>query len=169
MENTEDIETKTETSDVTAPTGEVCGTADIISAPAEDVTDSAADDAADESTVGELKDVACGEPLTLPPPKTARLTYSAYADMRPSPKSKYAPMGLGGYVLMLLAAVIPVFGFIVSVIVACASKKLARRRLALAIIIVSALLAALAAAAALTAQYVFDVDVLGYVTSFFGK
>lgn len=109
------------------------------------------------------------KPEALPSPKTARLTYSSYAEMRPSPSSKYAPMSLGGYILMLIIALIPGVGFIASAIIACSSKKLARQRLALAIVLITTVLIVILGALAFVVIYVFDVDVVGEVISFFKR
>lgn len=95
----------------------------------EKITDTA-EDVSEDVTV----DVEPARPL--PSPKTARLSYCAFADMRPAPGSKYAPMGLFGYIAVLVATSIPVVGFIAAAIIALSSKKLACRRLALAILLI---------------------------------
>lgn len=100
-----------------------------------------------------------------PKPETARLIYSAYAEMRPAPSSKYAPMGMLGYIAMLAVTAIPVVGFIIAAVVAFASKKLARKRLCAAVVILRAVLFALLAAAAAVLIFVYDIDILGRVSS----
>ena len=92
---------------------------------------------------------------TLPKPQTARLSYCSISEMRPSPESKYAPMG--------------VFGFIVAVITALASKKLARSRLAAASAILHAAVIFLLSASYAVAELVFHIDVTGVILSFFGR
>lgn len=100
----------------------------------------------------------------IPSPAVARLTYSAYAEMRPSPASKYAPMGIWGYIALLFFTAIPVVGFIAAAVVALVSKKLARKRLAAAVVILRAVLFALLAAAAIVAVAVFHVDLAAIVS-----
>lgn len=75
------------------------------------------------------------EKRSIPKPETARLTYSAYSDMRPVKSSVYAPIGIFNYIGMLLLFDIPVIGFIASLIYTCAAKKLARKRFAAAVLI----------------------------------
>ncbi len=80
------------------------------------------------------------EKSTAPSPKTARLSYSAYSDMRPSKDSVYAPVGIFSYFGLLILTAVPVIGFIAAIIFAFASKKLAVKRFATAVIAVQTLL-----------------------------
>ena len=106
---------------------------------------------------------------TLPKPQTARLSYCSISEMRPSPESKYAPMGVFGYIVMLFFTSLPVVGFIVAVITALASKKLARSRLAAASAILHAAVIFLLSASYAVAELVFHIDVTGVILSFFGR
>ncbi len=106
---------------------------------------------------------------TLPKPQTARLSYCSISEMRPSPESKYAPMGVFGYIVMLFFTSLPVLGFIVAVITALASKKLARSRLAAASAILHAAVIFLLSVSYAVAELVFHVDVTGFIFSFFGR
>ena len=144
-------------------------TAEATETTENDLTDPAPADKEDtESDTEEVDETA--EPKTpLPSPKTARLAYSAYAEMRPSPSSRYAPMSLFGYIALLVPALIPVIGLIVCAITACASKKVARRRLALAIVLIHAFIIIAAGIAAAVFIYVLDVDVFGAVMSYFRR
>lgn len=101
----------------------------------------------------------------LPPPKTARLTYSAYAEMRPSPTSKYAPMGIFGYIAILLITSIPVVGFIAATVIACVSRKLACSRLATAIVLIRAFFLIVAGIVVMYLIYVLKIDVAGRIFS----
>ncbi len=100
-----------------------------------------------------------------PRPETARLIYSAYAEMRPAPSSKYAPMGVPGYIAMLAVTAIPAVGFVIAAVLALASKKVARRRLCAAVVILRAVLFALLAAAAAVLVLVYKVDLIGWASS----
>ena len=59
---------------------------------------------------------------------------TAYGD-NVLPTGRYAPVSAGGYLLNQLLFMIPVFGLIAAIIMACASKKLNRRRHALSAVI----------------------------------
>lgn len=124
-----------------------------------------------ENEAEEIEEIDSAEeamqPHRIPGPETARLVYSAYAEMRPSPGSKYAPMGLFGYILILLATSVPVVGFIAAVVVAIVSKKLARKRLAASIAIIRAVLFALLGIAAAVAVLAFDFDIASQLSSLF--
>lgn len=100
------------------------------------------------------------EKKAMPAPETARLTYSAYADMKPCPTSVYAPMNEWGYALMLVLCSIPVLGLVISIIFAAAAKKLARRQLALSFIIINALFIAVLGIAALVCVLALKIDLL---------
>ena len=117
-------------------------------------------DAADGTAIAEPP-----KPTPLPSPKTARLLYCAFSEMRPSPESKYAPMSLFGYIVMLAATSVPVAGFIAAAIVACVSKKLARKRLALAVVLIRTFLIVVSGAALAVAMLVFDLDLSGIMSS----
>ena len=106
------------------------------------------------------------EKRAMPSPETARLTYSAYADMKPCRESVYSPIGVFNYIGILLLTGIPAVGFIIAVIYAFASKKLARRRIATAIVVLQAILFALIGAAVAVAIFVFDVDILATLNAF---
>ena len=137
---------------------------ELNEATAEDVAETAQ---AAEDEHGESAELPEDEAPERPRPKpeTARLIYSAYAEMRPAPSSKYAPMGIFGYIAMLAVTAIPVVGFIIAAVTALASKKLARRRLCAAVVILRAVLFALLAAAAAILIFVYKVDILGRVSS----
>ncbi len=106
-----------------------------------------------------------GDNQPLPEPKTARLTYCAISGMRPSPDSKYAPMSLFGYVVMLVALSLPVVGFVAAVVTAFVSRKLARRRLAAASAILHAIVFAALAAAYMIATIAFKVDIVDVLSA----
>lgn len=76
------------------------------------------------------------EKRNMPSPRSARLTYSAYSDMRPCKDSTYAPIGIFSYVGMLILFGIPVIGLFASIIFTCASKKLAAKHLSAAVLII---------------------------------
>lgn len=104
---------------------------------------------------------AKSEKLAVPSPKTARLAYSAYSDMRPAESSVYAPAGTGAYFWLLILTSIPVIGFIIAVIVACASKKLAVKRFLTAVILVQTLMLLVIAALVCVAVFAFRIDLIG--------
>lgn len=102
------------------------------------------------------------EKLAMPSPKTARLAYSAYSDMRPAKTSIYAPARTGTYFWLLLLTAIPVIGFIIAVIVAFASKKLAVKRFMTAVIMAQTLILLMIAAIVCVAVFAFKIDLIGY-------
>ncbi len=155
MDETERSINKSETNDSPEDAENVNAAAE-----AEDKTDEDEDDALLEDDVSAIR----AAQRKIPSPAVARLTYSAYAEMRPSPASKYAPMEIWGYIALLFFTAIPVAGFIAAVVVALVSKKLARKRLATAVVILRAVLFALLAAAAIVAVAVFHVDLAAYVS-----
>lgn len=102
------------------------------------------------------------EKLAMPSPKTARLTYSAYADMRPANTSVYAPARTGTYFWLLVLTSIPVIGYIIAVIAACASKKLAVKRFLTAVIMAQTLILLVIAALVCVAVFAYKIDLVGY-------
>lgn len=76
------------------------------------------------------------EKRNMPSPRSARLTYSAYSDMRPCKDSIYSPVGILSYTGMLILFGIPVIGLFASIIFACISKKLAVKHLSAAVLII---------------------------------
>lgn len=100
---------------------------------------------------------------TPPAPSVARLVYSAYSEMRPAPGTRYAPLGLFGYIGLLLLTSIPAVGLISSMIIALCAKRAAVQRFALAVVILRTLFWVIAAAAVAVAVYAFDVDVFGLI------
>lgn len=100
------------------------------------------------------------EKRSMPTPETARLTYSAYADMKPCPTSIYAPMSEWGYALMLVLCSIPALGFVLSIIFAATAKNLARRRLALSFIIVNAVFLIVFGVAVLVCVLALKIDII---------
>lgn len=104
------------------------------------------------------------EKLAMPSPKTARLSYSAYSDMRPAKDSVYAPARTGAYFWLLLLTAIPVIGFVIAVIVAFASKKLAVKRFMTAVIMAQTLILLAIAALVCVAVFAFKIDLIGYFT-----
>ncbi len=136
---------------------------------------SPADDS-DVSTVNEesLKAIVDGEIAeakakndAMPSPQTARLTYSAYADMKPCRESVYSPLGVRNYIGILLLSAIPVLGFVIAVIYALAAKNVARHRLAVAIVILKTILITLVVAAVLVMLFVFELDMLALAKTLF--
>ncbi len=106
------------------------------------------------------------EKKSMPTPETARLTYSAYADMKPCPSSIYAPVSEWGYALMLVLCSIPVLGFVISIILAATAKKLARRRLAISFIIVNAILLIVLGTAVLVCVLALKIDIIESIRQF---
>lgn len=105
------------------------------------------------------------EKSTAPSPKTARLSYSAYSDMRPSKDSVYAPVGIFSYFGLLILTAVPVIGFIAAIIFAFAANKLAVKRLSTAVIAVKTLFL-LAVAVILTVfVFVLGIDPIDCVKS----
>lgn len=90
-------------------------------------------------------------------PATARLIYSAYSDMKPSPSSKYAPVSVAAYVLLYIIGAIPAVGLVASLIIALLSKKVAYRRASAALFIFELALAVILAAAFILSVYVIHV------------
>lgn len=105
------------------------------------------------------------EKSAAPSPKTARLSYSAYSDMRPSKDSVYAPVGIFSYFGLLILTAVPVIGFIAAIVFAFAAKKLAFKRLATAVIAVQTLFLLVTAIAIIVAVFVLGVDPLDCVGS----
>lgn len=127
------------------------------------------DDSGEDSGLDE-KDVNIHvEPTsqTPPAPSVARLVYSAYSEMRPAPGTKYAPLGLLGYIGLLLLTSIPAIGLISSMVIALCAKRAAVQRFALAVVILRTLFWVIAAAAVAVAVYAFDVDVFGLIGKYF--
>ncbi len=106
-------------------------------------------------------------PPTPPAPSVARLVYSAYSEMRPAPGTRYAPLGLFGYIGLLLLTSIPAVGLISSMVIALCAKRAAVQRFALAVVILRTLFWVIAAAAVAVAVYAFDVDVFGLIGKYF--
>lgn len=141
-----------------------------ITSPADD------SDVSDASKINEesLKAIVDGEIAeakakndAMPSPQTARLTYSAYADMKPCRESVYSPLGVMNYIGILLMTAIPVLGFIIAVIYALAAKNVARHRLATAIVILQTILISLTVAAVLVALFVLELDVMSLAKTLF--
>ena len=102
-----------------------------------------------------------------PSPSVARLVYSAYSEMRPAPGTRYAPLGLFGYIGLLLLTSIPAAGLISSMVIALCAKRAAVQRFALAVVILRTLFWVIAAAAVAVAVYAFDIDVFGLIGKYF--
>lgn len=90
-------------------------------------------------------------------PATARLIYSAYSDMKPSPSSKYAPVSVAAYVLLYIIGAIPAVGLVASLIIALLSKKVAYRRAAAALFIFELAFVVIFAVAFILSVYVLHV------------
>lgn len=150
--------TDTEHNDETAV---IEGTAEVSE---EDTESVAADDAAGSADESDAPEPA----RPLPSPKTARLSYCAFAEMRPSPKSRYAPMSIPGYIAVLVLTAIPAAGLIIAAVLSIASKKVARRRLAIAILLIQTVLIA-AAGTLVIVSLCLDVDFYGMLLSFIGQ
>ena len=123
------------------------------------------DDSGEQSGKNELDVNIHVEPTppTPPAPSVARLVYSAYSDMRPAPGTKYAPLGIFGYIGLLLLTSIPAVGLISSMVITLCAKRAAVQRFALAVVILRTLFWVIAAAAVAVAVYAFDVDVFGLI------
>ncbi len=98
------------------------------------------------------------EKLSMPSPKTARLSYSAYSDMRPDNGSIYAPAKTGTYFWLIVLTAIPVIGFIAAAIIAFASKKLAVKRFLTAVLLAQVLVLVIIAALVCVGVFVFKLD-----------
>ncbi len=103
------------------------------------------------------------EKLSMPSPKTARLSYSAYSDMRPDKSSVYAPASIGAYLGLILLTSIPVMGFIVAVIFACAAKRLAVKRLMIAVIVSQLVLLTAIAVFVCVSVFALKIDLIAYL------
>ena len=127
------------------------------------------DDSGEQSGKNELDVNIHVEPTppTPPAPSVARLVYSAYSEMRPAPGTKYAPLGLFGYIGLLLLTSIPAVGLISSMVIALCAKRAAVQRFALAVVILRTLFWLIAAAAVAVAVYAFDIDVFGLIGKYF--
>ncbi len=101
-------------------------------------------------------------------PAQARLIYSSYSDMRPSPESKYAPVSTAAYVLLYIVGAIPVVGLIASLIISLCSKKVAYKRAAMAIFILEAAFAVIFAVTFALLVFVFHVFSLDDISSSLG-
>lgn len=117
--------------------------------------------------IKQASDEAKLEKSAAPSPKTARLSYSAYSDMRPSDDSIYAPAGIFTYFWLLILASIPVIGFISAVIIAFAAKKLAIKRVATAIIAVQTLILLIVAVFVSLSVFVWETNPLDFVKDTF--
>ena len=87
--------------------------------------------------------------------KTARLQYSAYSEMCPSPKSYYAPISPLSYTWMMVLFSIPVIGFFIAIIYASTANKLAKRNFAFGYMMLVMILVTICAIAAILLAYVF--------------
>ena len=127
------------------------------------------DNEADDDDANDTAEVSVDASLNSAPPapSVARLVYSAYSEMRPAPGTRYAPLGLFGYIGLLLLTSIPAVGLISSMVIALCAKRAAVQRFALAVVILRTLFWVIAAAAVAVAVYAFDVDVFGLIGKYF--
>ncbi len=103
------------------------------------------------------------EKRSMPKPAAARLTYSAYSDMRPDDGSIYAPIGIWSYIGMIILFGIPVIGYICSIIYSFAAKKLARKRFAIAVFVIKTVSLLLIAASVITVFVLFGDRIMGMI------
>ena len=96
-------------------------------------------------------------------PDLARLQYSAYADMRPAPTSKYATVGFSVYMVLMLVFGLPVIGFIVALIMALAAKRIAIRNFALGTLCYQMVILILVFAAILISIYICETSPLDFL------
>ena len=127
---------------------------------------SVSDDNDDDNDDNDAEEIMPQIEKPMPSPSVARLVYSAYSDMTPSPKSKYAPAGLLTYIGMVILTSIPVIGLISAMVIALCAKRVAVHRFALAVVIVRTAFWAAAAVAAAIAVYGFHVDIFGSIFRF---
>lgn len=152
--------------DITTDDGEKIDiTYDDMHGSAETANDNDVDDV-DAGSTAEIK-VDTSANNAPPSPSVARLVYSAYSEMRPAPGTRYAPLGLFGYIGLLLLTSIPAVGLISSMVIALCAKRAAVQRFALAVVILRTLFWVIAAAAVAVAVYAFDVDVFGLIGKYF--
>lgn len=127
--------------------------------PLTEITDTLA--TAQENTAETSEVFPIPEPVSEKAPSPVKTRYS---DNTP-PMGKYAPLSAGGYLINQILFMLPGIGFIIAIIMACASRRINRRRHALSAVILH-IIAIAVTAAAIAAVVWIGAENIGFLTKF---